>query len=70
LKDFWLQYQTNSDMRNKINNIQNDPNPTDEDKQFLNNYNQMRSAIENVKENLDTRTKDLMEELCIISQIK
>ena len=42
----------------------------DDDKILLKNYDIMRSAINEIKENTDKKTKDMMEEMCIISQIK
>lgn len=67
-KVFWLQYQTNSDIRNKIANEKN--NPTEENKQLLESYNKMYAETLKIKGVYDTKTKDMMEELCIISQIK
>ena len=41
LKDFWNQYQSNPEIKNKINEIKNNPNPTDEEKQLLKKYEDM-----------------------------
>jgi len=68
LKVFWLQYQTNPDIRNKISNAQN--NSTGENEKLLENYQKMHDEILRIKNDYETKTRDMVEDLCIISQIK
>ena len=67
-KVFWLQYETNTETRNKVSNAQE--NPTEENRQLLESYNKMYEEILKIKDDYDTKTKDMVEDLCIISQIK
>lgn len=70
LKDFWNQYQSNPEIKNKINEIKNNPNPTEEEKKLLKNYEDMLAELRKIKEWTEIQTKDLIEEMCLISQIK
>jgi len=76
LKEFYNQYQNNPEIRDKINWMRNNPNSTDEDIKLYNKYNEMYWALmwkewqPWIKDVMENKTKDLMEELCIISQIK
>jgi hypothetical protein len=63
-----LQYQTNPDIKSKIEDAKN--NPTEENKKLLESYNRMYAEILKIKDDFDTKTRDMIEELCIISQIK
>ncbi len=71
LKTFWQNYKNNpNEIKNKVNEIKNNPNPTDEDKRFLQNYNYMIAVLDKKRKETEEKTKNMMEELCIISQIK
>ena len=69
LKEFLMMYQNNPELKNKINNI-NDRPSTDEERALLKNYQTMMLSLRNLKYNIETRAKNMMEELTIISQIK
>ena len=71
LKTFWQNYKNNpNEIKNKINEIKNNPNPSDEDKKFLQDYEGMILKLKEIKWKLEEKTKDMMEELTILSQIK
>lgn len=71
LKAFWQKYMDNpEETKNKINEIKNNSSSTDEDKKFLQDYEDMVSKLGEIKTDTETKTKDMMEELCIVSQIK
>ena len=71
LKTFWQNYKNNPDeIKNKVNKIKDNPNPTDEDKRFLQIYNYMIVELDKKRKETEEQTKNMMEELCIISQIK
>ena len=69
-KKFWLQYQNDPEMKNKINSIQTNSNPTDEENQLLQNYTTMVENLRKIKDERENNAKDFMEEMCLISQIK
>ena len=76
LKEFYNQYKNNPEIRDKISWMRSNSNPTDEDIQLYNKYNELYWALmwkewqPWIKDTMENQTKDLMEELCIISQIK
>ena len=70
LKEFWAKYQYNSEIKNKINELKNSPTISEEDRKLLQNYQIMLSEVKKIKEDADNRTKNMVEEFCIISQIK
>ena len=70
LKDFWNQYQSTPEIKNKINEIKNNPNPTEEEKKLLKNYEDMIAELRKIKEWTEIQAKDLIEEMYLISQIK
>ena len=71
LKTFWQNYKNNpNEIKNKVNEIKNNPNPTDEDKRFLQIYNYMIAELDKKRKETEEQTKNMIEELCIISQIK
>ena len=83
LKAFWQQYESNRDViKNKIAEIriimmnqqifnENWENYiSDEEKILWNNYKKMLSVTNEIRKETEEQTKNLMEEMCIISQIK
>jgi len=83
LKTFWQQYETNRDViKNKIAEIgimiknqqifsENWKNYiSDEEKLLFDNYKKMLSVTSEIKKDIENRTKNMMEEMCLISQIK
>ena len=69
LKEFCQQYQNGPELKTRIENIKGNPS-TDEERILLQNYQTMILELKNIKEQTENKTKNLMEELTIISQIK
>ena len=69
-KDFWLKYQNDIDFRNKTDEARNNPNPSNQEMQMQVMYDNMLVELKNKKEEMDKWTKNLVEELCLVSQIK
>ena len=69
-KDFWLKYQNDIDFRNKTDEARNNPNPSNQETQLQLMYDNMLVEVKNKKEEMDNKTKNLIEELCLVSQIK
>ena len=74
LKEFCQQYQNNPNLKNTINNLidkqKNYQSLTEEEAQQLKSYREMISALNSIKAGIEDNTKNMMEELCLISQIK
>lgn len=71
LKQFLENYVNNTgDLKNKIEEIKNNENPTEEEKKILEFYYYMLDELEKKRKETEEQTKNLMEEMCIISQIK
>ena len=74
LKEFCQQYQNNPNLKNTINNLidkqKNYQSLTEEEAQQLKSYRDMISALNSIKAWIEDDTKNMMEELCLISQIK
>lgn len=65
-KDFWIKYQNDINFRNETDEARKLNQETD--LQVM--YDKMLLELKNKKEEMDNRTKELVEELCLVSQIK
>ena len=71
LREFFENYVNNTwGLKDKIEEIKKNDNPTEEDKQLLYLYDYMIVELDKKRKETDEQTKQLIEELCIISQIK
>ena len=71
IKQFLENYVNNTGgLKDKIEEIKNNDNPTEEDKKLLQIYNYMIAELDKKRKETEEQTKNMMEELCIISQIK
>ena len=71
IKQFLENYVNNTGgLKNKIEEIKKNDNPTEEDKKLLQIYNYMIAELDKNRRESEEQTKKLMEEMCIISQIK
>ena len=74
LKDFWEQYQSDSNMQQEIRTIDIKSKwwhmLTQEEIMLINNYYRMKNEIDKIKGTMETDTKNMIEELCMTSQIK
>ncbi len=68
LKEFCQKYQNDSELKTRIENIK--WNMTTEEKILLKNYQTMMSELNRIREETENETKNLVEELTILSQIK
>ena len=69
LKEFCQRYQNNSELKSRMENINGNPS-TDEERILLQNYKTMMLELKRIKEETENKTKNLMEELSILSLIK
>ena len=70
-KLFFTQYLTNPNTRNEINNMKNTPWADDlyKDNPLFNNYKNMILDLESIKNDVEDKTKDMIEEMCLITQV-
>ena len=69
MKEFCQRYQNNSELKSRMENINGNPS-TDEERILLQNYKTMMLELKRIKEETENKTKNLMEELSILSLIK
>ena len=71
-KDFLNKYQTDSNFKILTDNarkVKNNPDATNQDKQLWTLYDNMIKELNSKKIDVEEKTKDMMEEMCLITQI-
>ena len=71
IKEFWNGYNNSRSLRAELDTINNTPwkDEVYKDNETYINYKNMVNALNKIRESVENKTKDLIEEMCLITQV-